>query len=122
MLKAGLVQPVLQANFAEPGPCSRDERALVELGSEVARVRVDHNLALVLARDETLSDQFVEAELLRAGHFNRAIQWRADGDSAYSFRDVFSRHRLNQDRRQADRRSVGRFIGDALDELEELRC
>src|SRR6185295_2905329 len=50
-----------------------------------------------------------------------AIQWRADGDPADGRGDVISRHGLNKYRRQPDSRSVRRFIGDALDELEELR-
>ena len=98
-----------------------NQRALAELGPEVARVRVDDNLARVVARAEALADQLIETELLRASHFNGAVQWRAHGDPPDRLGDVISRHRLNEDRWQPNRRSVSRLIGDALDELEELR-
>src|SRR6185295_16295071 len=75
----------------------------------------------VVARAQALADQFIETELLRTRHFNRAIHWRADGDSADRLGDVISRHRLNEYRWQPNRRSLGGFSGDALDELEELR-
>ena len=84
-------------------------------------MRVNDNLAGVVARAEALTDQFIETELLGTGHFNRAIQWRAHGDPADRLGDVISRHGLNEYRWQPNRRSVSGFIGDALDELEELR-
>ena len=84
-------------------------------------MRIDDDLAGVVSRREALADQLVEAELLGAGDFDRAIHWRADGDPADSPGDVVGRHGLNEDRGQPNRRSVGGFIGDALDELEELR-
>ena len=70
---------------------------------------------------KALTDQFVETELFQARHFNRAIQKRADGDPADRLGNVVSRPGLNEYRWQPNRRSVSGFIGDALDELEELR-
>jgi hypothetical protein len=57
---------------------------------------------------------------LRTGHFNGATHWGAHGDAADCLGNVISRHRLNENRWQSNRRSDGGFIGDALDELEEL--
>ena len=59
-------------------------------------MRVNDNLAGVVARAEELTDQFIETELLGTGHFNRAIQWRAHGDPADRLGDVISRHGLNE--------------------------
>jgi hypothetical protein len=99
----------------------RNQRALVELGPEVPRVRINDHLAGVVARAEALTDQFIEAELLGTGDLNRAIDWRAHRDLADGLDDVISRHGLNEYRWQPNRRSISRFIGDARDELEELR-
>src|SRR5262249_22005377 len=99
----------------------RNQRALTKFGPVVPRVRVNDNLAGVVARTEKLTDQFIETELLRTGQFGRAIERRGDGDSGDGLRDVISRHGLNECVRQTHLRSLGGLIGDALDELEELR-
>ena len=121
MLECGLAEPLLKADLPEPRVAGRNQRALVELGPEVPRVRIDDNIAVVVARSEALTDQVIETELLGTGHFNRAIQRRTRGDPADRLGDVISRHRLNEDRWHPNRRSDSGFIGDALDELEELR-
>src|SRR5262245_24244245 len=72
-------EPVLETDFAQPRLPSRNQRALTEFRPEVTRVRVNDNLPGIVARVETLTNQFIETELLRAGDFNRIIQWRADG-------------------------------------------
>src|SRR4029434_3110158 len=74
-LEDGLIQPLLEADLAESRVAGGNQRALAEFGPEVPRVRVNDNLARVVARAEALTDQFIEAELLGTGHFNRAIQW-----------------------------------------------
>src|SRR5258705_4598237 len=117
----GLIQALLEADLAESCIVGRNQRAFAEFCPEVPRVRVNDNLAGVVARTEAPTDQFIEPELLGTGHFNGAIQWRAHGDPADGLGDVISRHRLNEYRRQPNRRSVSGFIGDARDELEELR-
>jgi hypothetical protein len=43
-------------------------------------VRVDDDLAGVVARGQALTDQLIETELLRPGHFHRAVQWIAHGN------------------------------------------
>ena len=72
-------------------------------------------------RAKALTNQLVEAELLRTGYFHRAIDWRAHRDPADCLGDVVSRHGLNEDRGQPNCRAVSGFIGDPFDELEELR-
>jgi hypothetical protein len=116
-----LIQPLLQADLAESRVAGRNQRALAEFCAEVPRVRVNDNFAGVVARAETLTDQFIETELLGTGHFNRAIEWRAHGDPADRLGYVISCHRLNEYRWQPNRRSVSGIVGDAFDELEELR-
>src|SRR6185295_13298416 len=121
LLEHGLAEPLLEADLAESRVVGRNQRALAELGPEVPGVRVDDNLAGVVARAQALTDQLIETELLGTGHLNRAIQRRAHGDPADRRGDVISRHGLNEHRWHPHRRSIRGFIGDALDELEELR-
>src|SRR6185503_14538902 len=64
-----LIQPLLEADLAESRVAGRNQRALAEFGPEVPRVRVNDNLAGIVARTEALADQFIETELLGAGHF-----------------------------------------------------
>src|SRR6185436_11911259 len=59
-LEDGLIDPILEADRAEPRALGGNQRALVELGSEVSRVRVDDHLARIVARAETLTDQLIE--------------------------------------------------------------
>jgi len=49
-----------------------------------------------MARAETLANQIIKAELLRAGHFHGAIHGRTHGDPADGLRHVVSRHELNE--------------------------
>ena len=69
-LKDGLTQPLLEADLAESRVVGRNQRALAEFGPEVPRMRVNDNLAGVVARAEALADQFIETELFGTGHFN----------------------------------------------------
>jgi hypothetical protein len=120
LLERRLSEPLLEPHLAKSRLAGRNQRALTQFRPEVPRVRVDDNFAGVLARGKALTDQVVETELLRTGHFNGAIHWGAHGDAADCLGDVISRHRLNEHRWQSNRRSDGGFIGDALHELEEL--
>jgi hypothetical protein len=70
----------------------RNQRAFTEFGTEVPHVRISDNLARVVVGGEAMTDQFVETELLRTGHFHGAVYWAAHGDPADRLRDVISRH------------------------------
>src|SRR4029077_1339995 len=120
-LERRLPEPFVESDVAEPRLARGNQRAFPELGAEVPRVRIGDDLAGVIVRGEAPPDQFVETELLRTGHFNGAVHRRAHGDPADPRRDVISRHGLKEDRRHADRRSDRGVIGNAFDELEELR-
>src|SRR5262245_19981789 len=117
----GLTQPLLEADLSESRVAGGNERTLAKLSPEVPRVRIDDHLARVVACAESLTDQFIETELLGAGHFNGAIHWRGDGYPGDCLGDIVGGHRLNEHRWQANRCSYGGFIGDAPDEFEELR-
>ena len=64
LLECGLAEPLLEADLSEARVARRNQRPLAEFGPEIARVRVNDNLAGVVARAEALTDQFVETELL----------------------------------------------------------
>src|SRR5438045_8524970 len=86
------------------------------------RARIGDNLAGVVVRGEALTDQFVETELLRTGHFDDAVDWGTHGDRADRLRDVLSRHRLKEHRWYPDRRSDGGVIRNAVHVLEDMRA
>ena len=116
-----MAEPLAETDVAESRLAPRNQRPFTEFGPEVPRVRIGDNLAGVVVRGEALTDQFVETELLRTGHFDDAVDWGTHGDRADRLRDVLSRHRLKEHRWHPDRRSDGGVIGNAFDELEELR-
>src|SRR5262245_3705221 len=120
LLERRLAEPLVEPDVTESRLAQGNQRTFIELGPEVPCVRIGHNRAGVLAGREALTDQFVETELLRTGHLDRAIHGGAHGDPADCLRDVIRRHRLEKHRGHPDGRSNGRVVGNALDELEEL--
>ena len=80
----------------------------------------DH-LAWIVLRIEAPADELVETELFWTRDFGDAGDRRSQCDSADRARDVVGRHGLDQDGCEPHRVCVGCSIGDALDELEELR-
>jgi len=68
-----------------------------------------------------LADEIIEAELFGSAYFNGAVQRRSHRDSGHRTGDIVSRNGLEEHMRQANAVSLGGFIGDTLDELEELR-
>ena len=70
---------------------------------------------------EATSDEVVKAELFGPRHLDSAIHWRAHRDHGDRISDIVSRHRLNEHRCQPNSSALGGGVGDALDELEELR-
>jgi len=64
LLECRLAEPILEADLAESCVPGRNQRALAELGPEVPGVRVDDNLARVVARGKAQTDQLIETELL----------------------------------------------------------
>src|ERR687896_1960253 len=83
-----LVEPVFEADLAEPGIGTRHQTPLVHLGAEVAGLRVGDHFTGVVARAETQSDELVEAELLRSRHLDHAVQRRSQGDPANRIGDI----------------------------------
>ena len=62
LMEDRLAQPFLEADLAEPRVAGGNQRALAELGPEIPRVRVNDNLAGVVARGEALTNELVEVE------------------------------------------------------------
>ena len=100
---------------------TRHQCALAQLRAEVARVRVGDHHARIAGVRETQSDEFVEAELLRPRDLDDAVHRSRHGDLRHRLRDIVRRHGLEQHGGDAHRVAVGGLVGDALDELEELR-
>src|SRR5579871_5620850 len=61
----GLDEPVLETDFTESGIFTRDQRSIVDLDSEVACSSVGNDSARIASEAEALTDEFIEAELLR---------------------------------------------------------
>jgi len=121
LLERRLAEPLAEPDVAESRLAPRNQRAFTEFGPEVPGLRIGDNLARVVVGGKALTDQFIETELLRTGHFNSPVDWGTHGDRADRLRDVLSRHRLKEHRWYPDRRSDGGVIRNAFDELEELR-
>ena len=114
-------EPVAEGGLAQLGTVTRNERALGQDGAEVAGAGVGDNLARIVAGPEAAADEVVEAERLRSADLDHAVQRGTDGDAGHRRGDVLGSHGLNEHRRQTDDLAVGGVVGDAADELEELR-
>jgi hypothetical protein len=95
--------------------------SVVQFRAEVPSVDVrDHSARVVLRVQEPL-DEFVEAEPLRTGQLDRAVHRRPDREVGQRGGDVVGHDGLHQRGRQADCSPVGGRLGDAGEEVEELR-
>src|SRR5438552_8420217 len=117
----GSSEPVLEADLAQPGVGAGHERTLAKLRAEVARVRVGDDYPSILACTETESNAFVKAKLLWPRHFNDAVQRCSHCDPANRNRNIRGRYGLEQHGGDVHRIPVGGIVGDAFEELEELR-
>ena len=68
------------------------------------------------------SDEFVHTDRFGARQLDRAVQRLLDCDVGQRGSDVIRHDGLHHRRRQSNRLAVGGRLGDAADELEELRC
>ena len=114
-------QPVVEPGVADLRVIAGEEGALADRDAVVGRVRVGDHLARIVARGERVADELVEAELLGARDLRNPVQRRGDRDPGDCARDVIGGHRLDQHWREPNRVAVGRLVGDAVHELEELR-
>src|SRR5262245_65767435 len=95
-LQRRLTEPLLETDVAESHLAQGNQRAFLEFSPEIAGLRIGHNLARIVARGEPLTDQLVETELLRTGHFNGAVHRHAHGNPGDRLRDVISSHWLKE--------------------------
>jgi hypothetical protein len=89
-------------------------------GAEIARLWVGDHLTGVLACVQVQPYEMVETELHWPCYLDGAVDRFSDGDPAHGSRHIIGGHGLDQDGGQADGVLIGRGVGDALDELEEL--
>jgi hypothetical protein len=66
-------------------------------------------------------DESIEIERFGPADFDRAIQGRGGRNLRNRTRDIVSRNGLDMHRRHADGVAMGSRVGDAPQELEELR-
>jgi hypothetical protein len=69
---------------------------------------------------EALSNELIDAELSRAGHFDDSIHRSANCNPSNRFGDIISRHGLNEHWCQSNGRAVAGGVSDTLAKLEEL--
>jgi len=99
---------------------ARRQRLVLELGAEILRMPVaDHGARIALALQEA-PHELVHADLLRAADLDRAVDRRRLSEAGHQRRDVVGSDRLHLPDRQADGLPLGRRLGDAADEFEEL--
>src|SRR5262245_6700813 len=73
----GAAEPAVEARLAEARAGVRAERAVVHFRAEVARVRIDDDLATVSAGLQVPSDQLLERELVGPAELDGAVDRRA---------------------------------------------
>src|SRR5215211_3322022 len=118
--RGGLCQPVAETDLAEVDRVRRQQAALLQLGAEVARLRVGDDRARIALRPEALADELIEGELLGTCNLNDAISRRPQADLAHRSGDVVGCDRLDPRVRQPNRVTVRGLIRDPHCELEEL--
>ena len=84
-------------------------------------MRVGDHFARIVARAKEPLDESVEMERFGPADFNGAIQGSARRNPRDRTRDIVRRNRLDEHRRHTNGVAVGGGVGDALQELEELR-
>src|SRR2546429_443437 len=116
-----LLEPICETRLGEMCVCAGEECAFAQFGAEVARASVGDYLAPIAPCGKVLSDQFVESELLGARDLDHVVHRSADGYLGHLGSDIVRGHGLDQHRWESDLVTRGSLLGDALDELEELR-
>ena len=111
----------MEVDLAEMNRVVRNQGALLQHRSEVAGLRVGDDGPFVPGRRETIADELVEPELLRAADLDYGVGWRPLADLADRGGDIIRGDRLKQHMRQPNDVTVRRFVRDPLHELEELR-
>jgi hypothetical protein len=96
--------------------------ALIDFDPEVAGASVCDYIAWIVVGAKALPDEFVEAELLRACHFDDAVHRSAHSNLSNSCGDIFCGHGLDEHWRQSNVRAVAGSISDIFNEFEELGC
>src|SRR3954452_21975641 len=90
-LPGRLAEPVLEAGRGDACVVAGGERAVVQLGAEVAGVSVRRDLSSVVARLQDTPGDLVKAERLRPRQLDRVVQGRADRDVGQCAGDVIGR-------------------------------
>jgi len=83
-------------------------------------IRDPRPVARIAPEAETLTNEFIKAELFRTSYFDDSIHRSTDSSPSHGCGYIFCNHGLDQHRGQPDRRTVARRIGDIFDKLEEL--
>ena len=117
-----MAEPVREAGRADAGVVAGDEDALIrDFQAVVGRVDIGHDVPRIVGRAQEAPDELVQPEPFGAGQLDGAVDRRALGDIGQGGGNVIGRFGLEEDGRQRNRPVVGAGIGDATDELEELR-
>src|SRR5919106_4748186 len=121
LLTNGLAEPVLETGRSDASIVAGDQGAVVELCAEVARAAVGRHLACVAVRAQHAAGELVETEPFRSCQLDGAVHRRAYCRDRQRGGNIVGRLGLNQRGRHTNGLAVGVRIGDAADELEELR-
>src|SRR5690242_188433 len=125
-LSLGLLECGAKPGF-EPGLSEalwrgeRHQRFIAELGAEIPGMNVARDLASVALGTQHAAYQFIEAELLGAGDFNRVVERCAEDDVRERAHDIVRDDGLHVGSRQAYHVAFGGRVGDPPHEFGELR-
>ena len=117
-----MAEPVREADRACAVAAAGNKGALIiDYQAGVGRAGIGHHLPRIASLAQVASDELIEPEPLGAGQLDGAVDRRALSDAGQGGGDVIGRLGLEEDGWQRNRPVLGAGIGDAGDELEELR-
>src|SRR6266851_199862 len=117
----GLSEPGFETRFAESCILVRKQCSLAEFCPSVKRFRISDDFAGIFERGQAPPDKFIDAKLFRASNFDDIVYRRAYCNSSHGARDIVGSHRLEKHMWQTHLVAVRGNVGEAFEELEELR-
>src|SRR6185312_13656309 len=103
--------PRVVPRLTQSRPSTGDQGLLVKRRTEVSGLGIGYNFASVMRPAEYMSDEFLEPELFRAAHFERAVLGATECDFRQNCDYVAGQDRLNQ---RAGRDSNGVAVAGGL--------
>src|SRR5258708_31241692 len=117
----GLSEPGFETRLAESCVVARNQRFLPEFRPRVKRVWISDDFAGIIERGQAPPDEFIHAKLFGASNFDDAVYRLTYCNPTHATCHIVGGHRLEKYRWQMHFAADHGNVGQALEELEELR-